>query len=328
MLLKESLSDLDVSYGNYLSKEWCNLVNVAHKDIRNLLKKIAIKIPISLNEGQTMPKEADIRSCFNALKKISNDHGWVYSLYGAFDFPYINNVDIRKPYAQTSNHRYVKVSKHLSELFTRFGITDRAVSKTISSLGEVWAKNRFKKIDCIVELDTSALAFFNLGTYGPDNESCFREDHDHSMDKYNLGIYKDSYVIKIWNKSGTNIIARALGFPTKQFTVFNVFNTYLNQKVLTQGDLCEILRNFFCKLIDIDSMHLHEDLIVAGHNVYLNPNGRYTFNMKKSFDTPQEMLSLPLRCANCHDMLKLDEDPDVYKGSPYCCSCHDYLTNS
>ncbi len=266
--------------------KYFTLVQKNHQNIRKLIGGLQCEMLVKL---QTNQKPID-KQCGSLIKEIQQ-------LVPDFA-PYANKTYgtdktmaelLSKPTMPNGTHSSVRVSKVLST-YARDYVKNvekiKEINKKISELGLEWGKYRTDNIDLKIEMLTNAQAFTNLGYYEVDNDSCWQQTAGNAINKYQIGISPDTFVILI-KDTKDNILARMWGFLSED-NVFNTSNYYFKPK-FNEGNAIESLKGFFAELLSTKSekIYWNENLIMMEGVPFHNKYARWSFSKE---ETPKEQI--------------------------------------
>lgn len=254
---------------------WHTKVSKAHASLRHKMKCVKAQALIKLTSGQKIPSEQVIKPIADKIQKLIPEYLTHYSFEpNIFQNPLIPSIN-------HGTHKTVKLTKHIANFtLENFGANKtREVDKHLSELGNIWSKYKTSDTELEITFSTTAKGFSLLGHYGPDKDSCFRQQSDKTTDKFTLGQTKDTFIITIAkfdkDKNKYKNVARCFGFANNNFQAFNLCNYYF-KNTFREGDALESIKFFLEQLFDI-KLTLHSKLIKITDGVYHNPYGNWSF---------------------------------------------------
>ena len=282
----------DMSY----TREWFNQVQKAHEKLREFLNdNIEVTWPVTIKEkAASLIKSTEAKKILQKIQELSK---YERNLFG------VTTKDIVGPTIQLGSHKGVKTNKFLMKCFDDYNCPDdyrykeklAELNKCLSQLAALWNKEKTSSATYEVTLDTSAEAFVNLGYYGPDEDSCFRQGRCGEKSKYILARSKNTYVLTISKKD--KCLVRAWGFSNDKFDTWNICNIY--QKGVNEGNILAAIQQYFATLLGLEQedIKVHEDRrvdqvmdedpediegkIEIPEGIYHNTYGSFTFSTKE-----------------------------------------------
>jgi hypothetical protein len=287
----------DKGFGIVIYNEpWFNSVQKSHAKLRDFLNdntEVTWDVQIKAKTGATNNEEA--KKILNKIKDLLpeglGDRNMTYA-------------DLLSPVIQKGTHRALKTSKFLTRRFEEytpsydlgFKEKQKEFQKQLSALALLWNKQKTTEAIYQVKLDTAAKAFVNLGYYGPDSDSCFKQSGCGEASKKNLAIAKNSYIITV--NDGNKCMSRMWGFCNNNFDTYNVCNLY--QKGTNEGNVLSAVQQYFSQLLGVEDgdIKIFEDQeidttedngelesendnhVIIPEGIYHNAYGTFTFTTK------------------------------------------------
>jgi hypothetical protein len=277
-------------YGGYEPKNqevWFDLVQDSHVELRRKIDGVQSIIKHDIKEFQK-PLSPQVYGRFTtALDKI---------LPGFFGYP---GENARSDFATPYNFKGIKHSKIVTryiELYCQFNNTiKKDVDKILEQLGQKWANGKTQSMTLYSRLDTTARGFAQIGHYGVDRDSCFKQNGCHNHDKYNLGGLDNTFVLLL-SECGNfdnidNICGRMWGFYKPRNKTVNFCNLYVD-KGFSRGNAVEVCRQHSARILGVEENELTmvEDLIEIKSPVYHNTNSQnWTFYIGDKILTTQTL---------------------------------------
>lgn len=321
---------------------WFDECEKVHENLREKLGGIRKIVKVELANA-TVPLELSrIAEPYNKLNTLIPDY---------FNYHNIRSEKMVFPFYTTEivqgngqkKKKDVKWGKHINywlNLSCNKGKFDnkklRDIDSVLQKLGSEWSKCKTQKQMSYVNMTTDPRAFVQIGHYGPDSGSCFRQKSGNQLNKYQLGVYPTSYVLLVQNydgeERGTNLdnlnpdnFSRMWGVANKDLNIFNLANYYPN-KNLSESNIFHSVDKFFSQLFKTDKAKKHQNLIKIS-DVFQNTGFNYTYS--KSENPGPQIFSIPkagplldmVPCRKCgenqckDDLILIDEQF-------YCTSCY------
>lgn len=232
--------------GKTTYEKWPEQVVCKHRALIKKLGSDEIRRTISLGEMQ-IPLDNFVISEFSY--KMPAAIRQYYSEYGYYSYDLL-----KYPTIQHGKFVGMKVSKHMQRWASKHMKDPNQInylSKTLSELGEQWAKCQIKNYEVEIVLTTKPEAFAMLGHYPPDHKagSCFRQRGCRNIDKFALGEHPRSFVLLAGknidvpnNISG--VTSRMWGIADRSINTFYITNQYHSVGSLKGTTLAAIERFF------------------------------------------------------------------------------------
>lgn len=223
------------AYGHFLSEkvldEWFDVVQDAHKVIRNKINGISLTKEIHINDKNNYLPLDKNNSFIKLLAKHLPEYFIEYEL---------SQSDLTHPYLR--KFKNISTVKHINGYIKRKKISDTSgyIRYCCTGLASSYSASKIITGKYTVDLRTDAMSFIKLGHYGHD-KSCFSNDGSNWRHKYKIGIKKNSFVIII-HKDG-KISGRCWGFFTPKDEGWHTLNHYI--RYLSNATLEKILEIFF-----------------------------------------------------------------------------------
>ncbi len=269
-----------------------------HNEIKELIGGESAIFEVELKEKVDI-ENIDINCLYENLEDIEcfaplEDYYKKYKL---------KREDLKNPYIGK-----IKTTKHLSSFFNTHHNFKNYIQPAISRLGEVYDSAKIKDGKYQVSIDTSPMAFTQLGHYRVDNGSCFAcTQGSNEESKYKLGGRANTFVMLISEKqlkfqdSGevsedTPIYARAIGFFNPKDEAINIFNVYTNNgdhgidiDRLSMGNIMAVCKTLSSGLLKKDLRCLH-NRIFTRTIVYINEAPLWSFVPQNTDKLPAQYL--------------------------------------
>jgi hypothetical protein len=275
-------------------KRWLSTLDERHERIRKVLGGDRVDMSISAQAVKMAASGPEYEEIVDELVSL---------------FPsYLqdNQLDrnaFASPTIPRGSHNAIKISKHFMSYAGRrleefpaavAKQTIERANKCFSKLGAVWGKSSNNEVCASVTISTTPRAFALLGHYGPDQESCFRQGSDKTLDKYVVGQTPETFVATISMPSEKapskhRNVARAIGFlsPRSDY-IFNTFNYYFTPG-LAEGDAIALLTKAFGQLVGREKCVFLERYLAIEQGVFVNDYARWTFNFSDGPTDAQEL---------------------------------------
>lgn len=304
---------------------WLDRVDKNHEFIRNILKEEKVERPISISSAQA-PLDDDVVSEHESkLNEIIPDF---------FSKLKVEKDIIKLPSQPSGTHNTIKTAKFLSNEMHSLGfpsITRNKVVTYLAKVGEDWARKRTSSQRFNVTVSTTPIGFILLGHYGPDVDSCFRQNSRAPFDKYILGQSKDTFVMTISDELNQKNICRLVGFLSNDGNVANFTNCYLTEE-MKEGDAIEVMRVISETVFNIKKPIKEDEMIRYISNgrekpsFYMNPYGiwsfrspdvtpissHYTLKLEDRFDM--------IKCPDCRTKIPMDQG-EYLDDTLFCNNC-------
>lgn len=278
---------------------WLKKIDEKHVRIRNLLGGSIRSFNFKINSVQN-PLPDEIKSEFvSKLKKINND------IFTKLD---ISPDHLDYPLVANGTHNVIKTPKFLGTKIA-FAYDNGAIdaqqraniNMILADLNNEWPKCKTSSMDIKVTISTTPRGFALLGHYGPDEDSCFRQNSSARYDKYVLAQNLDTFVITMspLNMSRPKNTMRAVGFLSQSGHVLNITNCYLAPR-FQEGNAIEAIK-LLCKEIlnfknpiKLDNYATY-DGGTGKIKFFLNEYGRWSFIDKDyKFESSEAVLTVDI----------------------------------
>jgi hypothetical protein len=208
-------------------------------------------------------------------------------------------------------------------------VKNKINKEILASLGQEWNKSKTIKDMVKCHLLTDPVSFMNLGYYGPDCGSCFRQLGQNEQHKLKLATYPNSFVF-IGTKGDVNFSSLFLN-DKEENTVFRCWGLYNNEDFhlsnvyikpsFAEGNAHKSIDKFFKPFHD--DIVKTDDLILF-NGIYQNNKKSISFFKKGNqrryefvFNLPQ-CSSLQKACTSCG---KVDIEEFTLNGKHVCMNC-------
>lgn len=244
------------------SKEWFDLVQKNHQDLRSKINGLGCELEIRFeNINRSMSNSAFepiINDICKLLPTISKD---LSDRYGKT----LDALKLPSIPTDSSTHRMIKSCTFIMNCGKYRGLTQSelaVLAELVSKLGRFYVVYSTKPCDAKVVLSTETIEFLKLGFYDVDKGSCFTT----GLYKYYLGHGKNSFVLHYFENN--EHLARMWGSFTGKCDIMNISNLYIKQEA-HEGNVLTAAKMLYST---IESVEL--DDIIETHDVY-DPSNLY-----------------------------------------------------
>lgn len=259
--------------------QFFDAVQTSHNEIRKLLNGHSLQVSIEFENKNKPISDEDFKPIVQKLReKIPNIVDDLYIHYGR------KLDDLKMPLMRIfdHNHKFIKSSTFLthcakSNLISKEDINE--VNKCQSKLGELWKRYSTSSGQLTTEISTQTIDFLRIGTFGPDDNSCFRYSGGSAFTRHIIGESPNTYVVKFYEKD--KVVARMLGVLTNK-NVMNFFNLYMNKGV-SEGNLIESLITSYATIFNVneEDVKQYREKFDIHEDIYLNDYETISLTTKK-----------------------------------------------
>jgi hypothetical protein len=251
---------------------WVKVLDCRHQQIREILGGIRHEAKVSIDSAVKPLSTSKCVKFHKALSSINQD--LLYEMKVS---------DLRYRTVKFHDHQSMKwtrlISSQARSLGTMLSDQDhKQIATIMSELGNAWKNCKTHNLDVNVNITTSPQAFFLLGHFGIDNDSCFRQRGCNNSHKYVLGAMPNSFVILV-SKDNINL-ARLFGFLDGD--LYRLSNIYYSmaEDSITESDLIAILSTFFTQLTG-SKAEVCTDAYIDVPTVYINDYGQWIVHTRE-----------------------------------------------
>lgn len=303
-------NDFHKRNGGFLPKKldkWYNEVDKSHAGLRKFLGDHLIQRKYYLKSQQKSISIESAKDIIDTILNLLPDYLTTYN----FD-----RTVFELPVIPQGNHSAIRLGKHLTNYaanyYSRTSPQARDIDKALSTLGDLWAKNRTSEGELEVSISTTHKGFILLGHYGPDPDSCWRQGSDKTKDKYCLAQTLNTFVITIGKlntkKNKYKNVARCIGFTNNNFTAFNLANYYFAPG-FAEGDGLDVIKNLIEDLVKKPVEFIEGKTSIVG--AFHNPYGNWTFTTDKNIPVQSLVANLHMisrfNCPKCNVDFKSED---------------------
>lgn len=299
-------------------ENWFDKVESCHNEIRSLIGgRLVQRFYVSKAAQAKITKEQAepfIKEVLEIYPRFHSDSGHPEDIFLA-------------PTMGVGSHNVVKTAKtvrqfvegYLKDNYGRAGCLPymAKLDKTLSRLGEAWAKARTNDSELEVTLSTNPKGFALLGHYGADSDSCFRQGSDKTDHKYVVGQTRNSFVITIGKKDARQRyrnVARCFGFLSNDGNSLKLCNYYFKEG-FDEGDGLFALKSISEEILKskVDFKEGVVRIMDAGVSIFQNPYANWAF-VKEGYRVDSDYIKPDLeniryiRCSNCSTTISIDKD--------------------
>lgn len=140
-----------------------------------------------------------------------------------------------------------------------------------------------------VILSSSCQAFLRIGTYGPDNYSCFRQGNFNQDKRYVFALQERTFVLVCYDLAG-NCLCRGLCFMDHTYSVINICGLFFKEDanaIIIQKAFYEMAR----KVFKTETVGYAKDMIKS-----FGGGGLYTHAPYWSFFNREKINNLGFQC--------------------------------
>jgi hypothetical protein len=237
--------------------DWFDIAEREHQPIREYLGGVRKTLCVELENSQARVPFSQINGITAELLSIIPEY---------FYDGQINRSMFQTPSILDGEFAGMKRGRHIKHWMSKKKINDEVqnrVNVIMSNLGKTWAQSKTNKRKLYITLTTDPRAFVQLGCYGPDHQSCFKQGGCNQSHKYVLGSNKGTYVVLVGSsqdleyQNTDDVIARFWGIANDSYDIWSVAN-YYPKPGEKEGDIFNCVDKLFAEVLQVEKAGRHE----------------------------------------------------------------------